>query len=101
MCIWAVLAASISLRALPAFAGKLLMTGTSMSERGVGDRHGDRVLIGNAGAYTTCYSGRSTFNGYPAPTAEIVKTAIRPAATRTCAITADLPAAMAPAVPGP
>ncbi len=28
---------------------------------------GDRVLIGNAGAYTTCYSGRSAFNGYPAP----------------------------------
>jgi len=26
---------------------------------------GDRVLIGNAGAYTTCYSGRSVFNGYP------------------------------------
>ena len=24
---------------------------------------GDRVLIGNSGAYTTCYSGRSTFNG--------------------------------------
>jgi ornithine decarboxylase len=30
-------------------------------------RAGDRVLIGNAGAYTTCYSGRSAFNGYPAP----------------------------------
>jgi ornithine decarboxylase len=30
-------------------------------------RAGDRVLIGNSGAYTTCYSGRSAFNGYPAP----------------------------------
>jgi diaminopimelate decarboxylase len=30
-------------------------------------RVGDRVLIGNAGAYTTCYSGRSSFNGFPAP----------------------------------
>jgi ornithine decarboxylase len=29
---------------------------------------GEQVLIGNAGAYTTCYSGRSAFNGYPAPT---------------------------------
>jgi ornithine decarboxylase len=38
-------------------------------------RPGDRVLIGNAGAYTTCYSGRSTFNGYPAPTIKITKTA--------------------------
>ena len=28
---------------------------------------GDQVLIGNAGAYTTCYAGRSAFNGYPAP----------------------------------
>ena len=32
---------------------------------------GDRVLIGNAGAYTTCYSGRSAFNGYPAPAVRI------------------------------
>ena len=32
---------------------------------------GDRVLIGNAGAYTTCYSGRSVFNGYPAPTVRV------------------------------
>jgi ornithine decarboxylase len=31
----------------------------------------DQVLIGNAGAYTTCYSGRSAFNGYPAPTVQI------------------------------
>ena len=30
-------------------------------------RAGDRVLIGNAGVYATCYSGRSAFNGYPAP----------------------------------
>jgi ornithine decarboxylase len=30
-------------------------------------RAGEQVLIGNAGAYTTCYSGRSAFNGYPAP----------------------------------
>jgi ornithine decarboxylase len=34
-------------------------------------RAGDRVLIGNAGAYTTCYSGRSAFNGYPAPTVRV------------------------------
>jgi ornithine decarboxylase len=32
---------------------------------------GDQVLIGNAGAYTTCYSGRSAFNGYPAPEVRI------------------------------
>ena len=32
---------------------------------------GDRVLIGNAGAYTTCYSGRSVFNGYPAPAVRV------------------------------
>ena len=38
-------------------------------------RAGDRVLIGNTGAYTTCYSGRSSFNGYPAPTIKITKTA--------------------------
>ena len=30
-------------------------------------------LIGNAGAYTTCYSGRSAFNGYPAPAVKITK----------------------------
>jgi ornithine decarboxylase len=34
-------------------------------------RTGDQVLIGNAGAYTTCYSGRSAFNGYPAPEVRI------------------------------
>jgi hypothetical protein len=34
---------------------------------------GDQVLIGNAGAYTTCYSGRSAFNGYPAPGVRIVR----------------------------
>lgn len=33
---------------------------------------GDRVLIGNAGAYTTCYSGRSAFNGYPAPVVKVL-----------------------------
>ena len=33
---------------------------------------GDRVLIGNAGAYTTCYSGHSSFNGYPAPAVRIM-----------------------------
>jgi ornithine decarboxylase len=38
-------------------------------------RAGDRVLIGNTGAYTTCYSGRSAFNGYPAPVVKITKTA--------------------------
>jgi ornithine decarboxylase len=36
-------------------------------------RTGDRVLIGNAGAYTTCYSGRSAFNGYPAPAVKITR----------------------------
>ena len=36
---------------------------------------GDQVLIGNAGAYTTCYSGRSNFNGYPAPAIKLMKTA--------------------------
>jgi len=36
-------------------------------------RAGDRVLIGNTGAYTTCYSGRSAFNGYPAPAVKIAK----------------------------
>jgi ornithine decarboxylase len=35
-------------------------------------RVGDQVLIGNAGAYTTCYSGRSAFNGYPAPAVKII-----------------------------
>jgi diaminopimelate decarboxylase len=38
-------------------------------------RAGDRVLIGNAGAYTTCYSGRSAFNGYRAPAVMIKATA--------------------------
>jgi ornithine decarboxylase len=38
-------------------------------------RAGDQVLIGNAGAYTTCYSGRSAFNGYPAPAVTVIKTA--------------------------
>jgi hypothetical protein len=33
------------------------------------------VLIGNTGAYTTCYSGRSAFNGYPAPAVKITRTA--------------------------
>jgi ornithine decarboxylase len=36
-------------------------------------RAGDRVLIGNTGAYTTCYSGRSAFNGYPAPAVKITR----------------------------
>ena len=30
---------------------------------------------GNAGAYTTCYSGRSAFNGYPAPAVKITTAA--------------------------
>jgi ornithine decarboxylase len=38
-------------------------------------RAGDQVLIGNAGAYTTCYSGRSAFNGYPAPAVKITTAA--------------------------
>ena len=42
-------------------------------------RTGDRVLIGNTGAYTTCYSDRSAFNGYPAPAIKITRTAARPA----------------------
>ena len=40
-------------------------------------RAGDRVLIGNAGAYTTCYSGRSAFNGYRAPAVKITRS-LRP-----------------------
>jgi ornithine decarboxylase len=42
-------------------------------------RTGDRVLIGNTGAYTTCYSDRSAFNGYPAPDIKITRTATRAA----------------------
>ena len=38
-------------------------------------RADDRVLIGNTGVYTTCYSGRSTFISYPAPAIKIAKTA--------------------------
>ncbi len=68
-------------------------------------RAGDRVLIGNTGAYTTCYSGRSAFNGYPAPTVKIPRTAARPAAPRAPATMAarhaDLSPAMALAVPDP
>ena len=41
-------------------------------------RLGDQVLIGNAGAYTTCYSGASAFNGYRAPTARIAGAAGQP-----------------------
>jgi hypothetical protein len=40
---------------------------------------GDRMLIGNTGAYATCYSGRSTFNGYPAPAVKIKAKAAWPA----------------------
>jgi diaminopimelate decarboxylase len=36
---------------------------------------GERVLIGNSGAYTTCYSGRNAFNGCPAPTVKIKRRA--------------------------
>lgn len=44
-------------------------------------RTGDIVFIGNAGAYTTAYSGGGTFNGYPAPTVRICNgKAGRPAA---------------------
>jgi ornithine decarboxylase len=52
-------------------------------------RAGDQVLIGNAGAYTTCYSGRSTFNGYPAPGTRIVRkgTTPRPVRDREIALT--------------
>jgi ornithine decarboxylase len=49
---------------------------------------GDRVLIGNAGAYTTCYSGRSAFNGYLAPTIKITKATAR-TATQARGATAD------------
>ena len=38
-------------------------------------RAGDQVLIGNAGAYITCYSGRHAFNGYPAPAGKITTAA--------------------------
>ncbi len=46
-------------------------------------RTGDRVLIGNTGAYTTCYSGRSAFNGYPAPEVRITGRTSRPAPDRS------------------
>jgi hypothetical protein len=29
------------------------------------------VLIGNAGTYSTCYSGRSAFNGFQVPTVTV------------------------------
>ena len=45
-------------------------------------RAGDQVLIGNAGAYTTCYSGRSAFNGYPAPGVRIVRRGVTPRPVR-------------------
>ena len=45
-------------------------------------RAGDQVLIGNAGAYTTCYSGRSAFNGYPAPGVRIVRRGVTPRLVR-------------------
>ena len=45
-------------------------------------RPGDQVLIGNAGAYTTCYSGRSAFNGYPAPGVRIVRKGSTPRPVR-------------------
>jgi len=45
-------------------------------------RTGDQVLIGNAGAYTTCYSGRSAFNGYPAPGVRIVRPGTPPRPVR-------------------
>jgi diaminopimelate decarboxylase len=45
-------------------------------------RAGDQVLIGNAGAYTTCYSGRSAFNGYPAPGIRIVRRSTTPRSVR-------------------
>ncbi|WP_187365585.1 hypothetical protein [Trebonia kvetii] len=52
-------------------------------------RAGDLVLIGNAGAYTKCYSGRSAFNGYPAPVLKLVKRApSAPPATRMPAASA-------------
>lgn len=34
-------------------------------------RPGDQVRIGNAGAYTTCYSGSSAFNGYRSPVVKV------------------------------
>jgi ornithine decarboxylase len=45
-------------------------------------RAGDQVLIDNAGAYTTCYSGRSAFNGYPAPGVRIVRQGATPRPVR-------------------
>jgi ornithine decarboxylase len=59
-------------------------------------RAGDRVLIGNAGAYTTCYSGRSAFNGYPAPAIKITKTTPR-TTPKAHATTADRHTAALPA----
>ena len=40
------------------------------------------MLIGNAGAYTTCYSGRSAFNGFPAPGVRIVRKGVTPRPVR-------------------
>ena len=55
---------------------------------------GDRVLIGNSGAYTTCYSGRSKFNGYPAPAVRIKRrAALRP---HRCSAVGLLPARRRP-----
>jgi hypothetical protein len=33
--------------------------------------------VERAGAYTTCYSGRSAFNGYPAPGVRIVRPGVK------------------------
>jgi ornithine decarboxylase len=72
--------------AVPADGGRMLvpctLTGPSCDSQDTvldrvwlpSPRAGDRVLIGNSGAYTTCYSGRSAFNGYPAPTVRVAET---------------------------
>jgi len=70
---------------IPAAAGRALvqcsLTGPSCDSQDTildqvllpAPRAGEQVLIGNAGAYTTCYSGRSAFNGYPSPTVVITR----------------------------
>jgi ornithine decarboxylase len=75
---------------VPAAAGRALvpctLTGPSCDSQDTildrvwlpSPRAGDRLLIGASGAYTTCYSGRSSFNGYPAPTVRLARTG-RPA----------------------
>lgn len=60
-------------------------------------RAGDRVLIGNSGAYTTCYSGRSACNGYPAPAIKLTRSTARTATSAAAPASAPRRPASAPA----